>query len=132
MVLGDMGAEVIKVEGPGHQLGMIADREKHAAHDYLSRNKKSIVLNLKIPDAKKVFLQLACDADVVMEAFRPGVVERLGVDYKTVSEANPRIVYCSLTGYGQDGDMTRTTRRSAAPWALRETSGAIPCSLGPQ
>ena len=103
MVLADMGAEVTKIEAPGYGMGMIADQEKHSAHDYLSRNKRSIVLNLKLPDARKVFLQLSTGADVVMEAFRPGVAQRLGIDYKTVSEANPRIVYCSLSGFGQDG-----------------------------
>ncbi len=103
MVLADMGAEVIKIEAPGYQMGMLPDQEKHAAYDYLSRNKKSIVLNLKSPEAREVFLKLAASADVVMEAFRPGVVKRLGVDYETVSKLNPRIVYCGLTGFGQDG-----------------------------
>jgi len=103
MVLADMGAEVIKIEAPGYQMGMIADQEKHAAHDYLSRNKKSIVLNLKVPEARQVLLKLAATADVVMEAFRPGVAERLGVDYKTLSATSPRLVYCSLTGFGQTG-----------------------------
>ena len=103
MMLADMGADVIKIEAPDYQMGMLPDQEKHAAYDYLSRNKKSIALNLKSAEAKEVFYKLAADADVVMEAFRPGVARRLGVDYDTVSKLNPRIVYCSLTGFGQDG-----------------------------
>ena len=103
MMLADMGAEVIKIEDPGYSLGMLPDQEKHAAYDYLSRNKKSIALNLKSAGAKDIFHKLVSSADVVMEAFRPGVAKRLGVDYHTASKLNPRIVYCSLTGFGQDG-----------------------------
>ena len=103
MMLADMGAEVIKIEDPGYSLGMLPDQEKHAAYDYLSRNKKSIALNLKSAGAKEIFHKLVSSADVVMEAFRPGVAKRLGVDYHTASKLNPRIVYCSLTGFGQDG-----------------------------
>ena len=103
MMLADMGAEVIKVEDPGYSMGMLLDHEKHAAYDYLSRNKKSIALNLKSAEAKEVFHKLAADGDVIMEAFRPGVAKRLGVDYQTVSKLNPRVIYCSLTGFGQDG-----------------------------
>jgi crotonobetainyl-CoA:carnitine CoA-transferase CaiB-like acyl-CoA transferase len=103
MMLADMGAEVIKVEDPGYSMGMLPDQEKHAAYDYLSRNKKSIALNLKSAEAKEIFHKLVKGADVVMEAFRPNVAKRLSVDYHTVSKLNPRIIYCSLTGFGQDG-----------------------------
>jgi len=103
MMLADMGAEVIKIEDPGYSMGVLPDQEKHAAYDYLSRNKKSIALNLKSSDAKEIFNKLVAQADVIMEAFRPGVAKRLGVDYESVSELNPRIIYCSLTGFGQDG-----------------------------
>ncbi len=103
MLLADMGADVIKIEAPGYQMGMLPDQGKQAAYDFLSRNKKSIVLNLKTAEAREVFHKLATEADVVMEAFRPGVAKKLGVDYDTISELNPRIVYCSLTGFGQDG-----------------------------
>jgi crotonobetainyl-CoA:carnitine CoA-transferase CaiB-like acyl-CoA transferase len=82
---------------------MLPDQEKHAAYDYLSRNKRSIALNLKSDEAKEVFRRLAAGADVIMEAFRPGVAGRLGVDYDTISQLNPGIVYCSLTGFGQEG-----------------------------
>lgn len=103
MVLADMGADVTKIDAPGYQMGMLPDQEKQAAYDFLSRNKKSIVLNLKTEEAREVFRKLATEADVVMEAFRPGVAKKLGVDYDTISELNPRLVYCSLTGFGQDG-----------------------------
>lgn len=103
MMLADMGAEVIKIEDPGYQMGTLPDQGKLSAYDYLSRNKKSIALNLKSKEAKEVFYKLAADADVVMEAFRPGVTGKLGVDYDTISGLNPGIVYCSLTGFGQDG-----------------------------
>jgi crotonobetainyl-CoA:carnitine CoA-transferase CaiB-like acyl-CoA transferase len=103
MVLADMGAEVIKIEDPGYSMGLLPDQEKQSAYDFLSRNKKSIALNLKTAEAREVMHRLASDADVVTEAFRPGVTERLGVDYATLSSLNPRIVYCSLTSFGQDG-----------------------------
>lgn len=103
MLLADMGADVIKIEAPGYQMGMLPDQGKQAAYDFLSRNKRSIALNLKTAEAREVFHKLATEADVVMEAFRPGVAKKLGVDYDTISELNPRIVYCSLTGFGQDG-----------------------------
>ena len=103
MMLADMGAEVIKIEDPSYSMGLLPDQEKQSAYDFLSRNKKSIALNLKTAEAREVMHRLAADADVVIEAFRPGVTERLGVDYATLSRLNPRIVYCSLTGFGQEG-----------------------------
>jgi crotonobetainyl-CoA:carnitine CoA-transferase CaiB-like acyl-CoA transferase len=69
----------------------------------MGRNKRSIVLNLREPEAREVFYKLADTADVVLEGFRPGVVKRLGVDYETLKARNPRIVYCSLSGFGQTG-----------------------------
>ncbi len=108
MILGDLGADVIKVEGPREgrlaPMALLAvDEQRMTAHNALERNKRSIVLNLKSEPARHIFYQLAQGVDVIVEGFRPGVVKRLGVDYETISELNPRIVYCSLTGYGQDG-----------------------------
>lgn len=110
MMLGDMGADVLLVEAPAdgklaNAIGgaRAADAEKLAAYNIMSRNKRSIVLNLREQDAREVFYKLAKDADVVLEGFRPGVVKRLGVDYETMKEINPRIVYCSLSGFGQTG-----------------------------
>jgi len=109
MVLGDLGADVLKVEGPRE--GKLAptgrnipvDEEWEAVHNSLERNKRSIVLNLRSEEARQIFYQLVKSADVIVEGFRPGVVKRLKVDYDTVREMNPRIIYCSVTGYGQDG-----------------------------
>jgi crotonobetainyl-CoA:carnitine CoA-transferase CaiB-like acyl-CoA transferase len=107
MMLADLGAEVIKVEEPG-----FGDPTRHspprlgkqgAAFQQVNRNKKSIVLNLKDSRDRDKFLELSRSADVVLEQFRPGVVDRLGVGYEAVFKENSRIVYCSLTGFGQDG-----------------------------
>lgn len=110
MLLGDMGADVLLIEAPADGKlanaiggGRSQDLEKAAAYNTLSRNKRSIVLNLREPDAREIFYQLAAEADVVLEGFRPGVVKRLGVDYETVRQRNERIVYCSLSGFGQTG-----------------------------
>ncbi|HYL97670.1 MAG TPA: CaiB/BaiF CoA-transferase family protein, partial [Blastocatellia bacterium] len=78
-------------------------RNQSASFQQVNRNKKSIAIDLKNPEGRDVFLKLARNADVVLEQFRPGVVDRLGVGYKTIAEINPRIVYCSLTGFGQNG-----------------------------
>ena len=108
MILGDMGAEVIKVEAftPNDTRSGPHDAEALKtlqAFNALNRNKKSIRLNLKSEQGKEVFYRLAGNADVIVEGFRPGVVKRMGVDYEMVSKLNPRIIYCSLSGYGQDG-----------------------------
>jgi len=114
MVMGDMGAEVIRVEEPrrpsqlageGGNAG-VADNDaqrRAAAFNALNRNKRSIALDLKRTQAQEALKLLCQDADVFVEGFRPGVVQRLGCDYDTLSAANPRLVYCSISGYGQDG-----------------------------
>ena len=105
MLLGDLGADVIVVEEPpgvGRRFD-VGMSERGQAFNALGRNKRSIGLNLKEEGARRAFYKLAETADVVLEGFRPGVVKRLGVDYDTISKLNPRIVYCSLSGYGQDG-----------------------------
>ncbi len=107
MMLADLGAEVIKIEEP--TIGDPTRRSppmvdgRSAPFAQVNRNKKSIAIDLKQPDGREVFLKLAATADVVLEQFRPGVVDRLGINYAAVAEVNPRIVYCSLTGFGQDG-----------------------------
>jgi crotonobetainyl-CoA:carnitine CoA-transferase CaiB-like acyl-CoA transferase len=112
MLLGDLGADVLLVEAPPEQLpsGGAAPRPAEGAvstrgpaYNPLGRNKRSIVINLRTEEGREVFYRLAREADVVLEGFRPGVVKRLGVDYETISALNPRIVYCSLSGYGQSG-----------------------------
>ena len=108
MMMADYGADVIKVDEPQPRV-----RNPFAAEDpgtgpldrYLNRGKKSVTLNLKADEGKEIFRKLAATADVVVEGFRPGVVKRLGIDYDAVSAVNPRIVYCSISGYGQTGPM---------------------------
>ncbi|HOC60089.1 MAG TPA: CaiB/BaiF CoA-transferase family protein [Smithellaceae bacterium] len=100
MILADLGAEVIKIENtregdPARLLPFL--------YNSLNRNKKSICLNLKSPAAKDIFYRLARRADVLIEGFRPGVCQKLNVDYETIKNINPQIVYCSITGYGQEG-----------------------------
>ena len=107
MMLGDLGAEVIKVEEP--RIGdptrwskpMIG--KQSAAFLQVNRNKKSLALDLKQAAARDLFIRLAETADVVLEQFRPGVVDRLGVGYDALKPVNPRLVYCSLSGFGQTG-----------------------------
>ena len=114
MILGDLGADVIRVEesGGGRMARMDQARlegpaddgqRRRAAFNALNRNKRSITLNLKNEEAQKVLHRLCAASDVFVEGFRPGVVGRLGCDFDTLSGINPRLVYCSISGYGQDG-----------------------------
>ncbi len=110
MMLGDLGADVLLVEAPSDGKlaspiggGRSVDQQQLAAYNMMSRNKRSIVLNLREQEAREIFYKLADTADVVLEGFRPGVVKRLGVDYDTLKERNSRLVYCSLSGFGQTG-----------------------------
>ncbi|MBM3119089.1 MAG: CoA transferase [Chloroflexi bacterium] len=112
MIFGDLGADVIKIEAPpgvggrGAGIGlspMGEEGRRQAAFDALNRNKRSIGLNLRSDKGREIFYQLAQTADVIVEGFRPGVVKRLGVDCETIRAINLRLIYCSLSGYGQDG-----------------------------
>ncbi len=101
MLLGDLGAEVIKVERPGQ-----GDFNRVLGSEFfngLNRNKKSLCLNLKSSFGQKIFYELSKKADVILEGFRPGVAQRLGIDYEMIRRINPRIVYCSISGFGQEG-----------------------------
>jgi crotonobetainyl-CoA:carnitine CoA-transferase CaiB-like acyl-CoA transferase len=107
LLLADLGADVIKVEEPGRGdyirwTTPMVDGES-ASHRALNRGKRSITLNLKEADGVRLFHELATRADVVVESFRPGVLGRLGVGYEALSASNPGLVYCAITGYGQDG-----------------------------
>jgi len=98
MILADHGARVINVEDRRYEAeGLMVST--------IMRNKEHMALDLKTAKGLEIFFQLVADADVVIEGFRPGVVQRLGVDYESVQAANPGIVYCSLTGYGQTGPL---------------------------
>ena len=95
MLLADLGMDVVVVASPNDPLG--------GGIPLLGRNKRSLTLNLKDPEGRAIFHRLARDADVVLEGGRPGGAKKLGVDYETLRAVNPRLVYCSISGYGQDG-----------------------------
>ena len=112
LLLADFGADVIKIEdtGMGDYVRWAAPRHEGAEASAggamflaLNRGKRSVRIDLKTDGGREVLLRLARDADVVLESFRPGVMDRLGVGYDRLREENPRVVYCAITGYGQDG-----------------------------
>jgi crotonobetainyl-CoA:carnitine CoA-transferase CaiB-like acyl-CoA transferase len=98
MILADHGARVIAIEDRRF-------RDEDIFPATVNRNKEHMTLNLKSVEGRQIFYRLAAAADVVVEGFRPGVVQRLGVDYETIHKINPRIVYCAVTGYGQTGPL---------------------------
>jgi crotonobetainyl-CoA:carnitine CoA-transferase CaiB-like acyl-CoA transferase len=131
LALADHGAEVIKIEPPGE-----GDPTRHlgpkdgGATVYfrnLNRGKKSVVLDLKSPQDREALLRLCESADVFVESFRPGVVDRLGVGYEQVRSRNPRIVYCSISAFGQQGPYRD---RPAHDLAVEALSGVLSMTLG--
>lgn len=105
-LLGDFGADVVKVEPPaGDELRSWSQGRKGLSGDFTStnRNKRSIILNLKTTEGKDILLKLAEKCDILMENYRPGTVDRLGIGFDAVSSVNPSIIYCSISGFGQDG-----------------------------
>jgi alpha-methylacyl-CoA racemase len=100
-ILADYGAEVVKIGAPPRRSGVQIEPAFHAYAGH--RGMKRVRLDLKAPTGRNAFLRLAEKADVVIESFRPGVVARLGIGYEDVRSANPGIIYCSTSGYGQDG-----------------------------
>jgi len=114
MLLADMGADVIKVEPPGtgdqtrRSMGFKMKGADSAGFFALNRNKRSIELDLKNDAGRETFHALARDADIVVENYRPGVAQRLGIDYPTLNALNPQLVYASISGFGQTG-----------PWSQR-------------
>ncbi|MDQ6918247.1 MAG: CoA transferase [Candidatus Dormibacteraeota bacterium] len=126
MLLGDLGAEVIKVERPGE-----GDETRHVeplkdgeSHYFLAvnRNKLGIAVDMKQPAGREVIVELARRSDVFLENFRPGVAKRLGLGYETLREINPRIVYCSISAFGQTGPYAS---RSALDIAIQAMSGVM-------
>jgi crotonobetainyl-CoA:carnitine CoA-transferase CaiB-like acyl-CoA transferase len=95
MLLADLGVDVLVVAAPGDPMGV--------GIPLLGRNKRHMTLNLKDDGGREIFRRLAAGADVVLEGFRPGVMARLGLDYPALHDVNPRLIYCSISGYGQDG-----------------------------
>ena len=107
LLLADLGMEVLKVEDPeqgDYARGIAPIRKKESAIFLaLNRNKKSIKLNLKIREGKEIFYKLIQSYDIILESFRPGVIDRLGIGYQELRKRNHRVILCSLSGYGQDG-----------------------------
>jgi crotonobetainyl-CoA:carnitine CoA-transferase CaiB-like acyl-CoA transferase len=130
MALADHGATVIKVEppagDPGREIGA-SDGPSTVFFRNLNRGKRSVVLDLKSRQGREDLLRLTDAADVFVETFRPGVMQRLGIDYDTVSARNPRIVYCSISAFGQDGPYRDRPAHDLATEAL---AGVISITLG--
>lgn len=112
-LLADYGADVLKIEQPGagdynRQFAPLAKKES-GSFLLLNRNKRSLTLNLKAPQGRAIFRKLAREADVVVEGFRPGVMDRLELGYDVLKADNPRLVYCAISGFGQDGPYANKT-----------------------
>jgi formyl-CoA transferase len=125
-LLGDMGADVIKIEPPdGDSMRHTGDVRVGGESDLflsVNRNKRSIVLDLKTADGQRAAQALANHADVIVENFRPGTADRLGIGYETVCEANPDIIYCSITGFGKD---SADSSRPALDPVMQALSGVM-------
>jgi crotonobetainyl-CoA:carnitine CoA-transferase CaiB-like acyl-CoA transferase len=112
LLMADLGADVVKVEQPGKgdyirwTPPMVG--EHSTAHIALNRNKRSMTINLKVPEGRDLLSRLAEDYDVIVESFRPGVMDRLGVGYDALRERNRRLIYCAISGYGKGGPRART------------------------
>lgn len=109
MILADMGAQVLRIESPDRPDLMritppLADEDSYA-HKSVNRNKRSLALDLKTAQATEIIYQLVEHYDVVIEQFRPGVMQRLGLDYERLKAYNEKLIYCSITGYGQSGPL---------------------------
>jgi crotonobetainyl-CoA:carnitine CoA-transferase CaiB-like acyl-CoA transferase len=131
LALADHGAEVVKVEPPGEgdpsrYIGP-ADGATSVFFRNVNRGKRSVVIDLKSDEGRHALLELCDAADVFVESFRPGVMERLGVDYPTLRTRNPGIVYCSISAFGQDGPYRDRPAHDLAVMAL---SGALSITLG--
>jgi crotonobetainyl-CoA:carnitine CoA-transferase CaiB-like acyl-CoA transferase len=131
LAMADHGAEVIKIEAPGEgdpgrHIGL-SDGASTVFFRNLNRGKRSIVLDLKDPAQREALLALCATADVFVESFRPGAVDRLGVGYEAVRARNPRIVYCSISAFGQDSEWRG---RPAHDLALEAESGLLGMTLG--
>ncbi len=109
MVLGDLGAEVIKVEPPeGDETrgwGPPFAEGESAYYLCVNRNKRGMVVNLKMDEGREILRELAMQSDVLVENFRPGTLKKFGLDFETLHELNPRLIYCSISGFGQTGPL---------------------------
>jgi len=141
LLLADMGAEVLRVESPS-RLDLVRvlppyDGGISASHAYLNRNKRGIALDLKRPEALEVVKQLVLEYDIVLEQFRPGVMDKLGLGYEALRAINPRLIYVSITGYGQTGpykeraghDINYLALTGLASYTGRRDTGPLPLGV---
>jgi len=122
MILADMGVDVIKLEQPGkgddsRQFGPYVEGES-AYFMSLNRNKRSFTMNLKKPEAKELFLEMIKKVDIVVENFRPGTMEKLGLGYEVLKEANPKIIYAACSGFGHSGPYSKRAAYDAVVQAM--------------
>jgi crotonobetainyl-CoA:carnitine CoA-transferase CaiB-like acyl-CoA transferase len=142
LMLADLGADVLRVESPSRPdmvrlLPPIASDGNSAAHGYLNRSKRSIGIDMKSPAGLDVVKRLVTDYDIVVEQFRPGVMDRLGVGYQALKAINPKIIYVSITGYGQTGpykhraghDMNYLAIAGVLAYNGRKASGPAPMAV---
>lgn len=133
MMMADHGADVIMVEPanevgePTREIGWKTDDGVSVWFRNIARGKRSLKINLKDEDARALFYRLADEADVVVEAFRPGVVKRLGVDEQTLRARNPRLVYCSISAFGQEG---RYAQKPAHDLTIQAMAGLVDLNRG--
>ncbi|QLC74379.1 CoA transferase [Pseudomonas sp. LPB0260] len=141
LLLADMGAEVLRVESPS-RMDLVRVLPPHdggvsASHAYINRNKRSIALDLKRAEAVDMVKQLVGEYDIVLEQFRPGVMDKLGVGYAALKAINPRLIYVSITGYGQTGpykdraghDINYLALAGLASYSGRRDSGPLPLGV---
>lgn len=141
MVLADLGADVLRVESPTRpdMVRMMPPYEngQSAVHGYLNRSKRSLALDLKKPGAKEIIYELVKEYDIVVEQFRPGVMARLGIGYEDLVKHNPQLIYCAITGYGQDGpyknraghDLNYLAIAGVGAYNGRKASGPAPMAV---
>lgn len=138
LCLADLGADVVKIEAPTGDLARALSpwiKGEGVPFLALNRNKRSIVLDLKLKAHQEAAQHLIAEADVLVESFRPGVMARLGLDYKTVSASNPRLIYCSVSSYGQTGTASElpgvdgVLQAVSGLMSVTGTAGGEPCKV---
>lgn len=139
-ILGDLGAEVLKVEAPGHgdETRTFAPHRDGESHYFvaLNRQKKSLVIDLARPEGADLLRRLAARSDVLVENFRPGVMDRLGLGWDALSKLNPRLVYCAVSGFGLTGPLRDkpsfdiVTQAMAGVLSVNGEAGGTPVKLG--
>ncbi|WP_278959089.1 CaiB/BaiF CoA transferase family protein [Aquipseudomonas alcaligenes] len=141
LLLADLGAEVLRIESPT-RMDLVRVLPPHvdgvsASHAYLNRNKRSLALDLKKPESLEVVRRLVAEYDIVLEQFRPGVMDKLGLGYEALKAINPRLIYVSITGYGQTGpykdraghDLNYLALSGLASYTGRRDSGPLPLGM---